>query len=298
VDGVPESPTIRWPSDLAGSLDEFEWTAGLDIDGGPMPVGSGLQLTANFEDVGDAKIAIGRLEEDQSGSIGLTGSIGWAFRGGFTANSEVMLNLGRTTGDVVDAVPDPGSGAIDLVNRCDRPVRIDSLLLHSGDHTAPSEHEFEEPVVLDPGDETRTDPILGDHTEAAVDFVIDEEPDTVLEENRIDVERLEVPLTVAANVGDLAADIESLNVHVQFSGADEREQCELVPESESFAGVQETLHFQLPLDHYLAPEERTVEYDVTVEFETDRDDEHVGWQTHNLGDSGVLTLRADDLGLE
>jgi hypothetical protein len=47
---------------------------------------------------------------------------------------------------------------------------------------------------------------------------------------------------------------------------------------------------------YFAPSNSARRKSVT--FETDRPDEHVGWQTHNLGDSGVLTLRADDLGLE
>ncbi|GAB3022838.1 hypothetical protein [Natronobiforma cellulositropha] len=295
VDGVPNAPILQWPTDLFGALEAFEWTSGLEVEGTPTPVGGGLRLTANFRDTAQATLAFDRLRQRGSN---LSGSVEWAFGDATSAGSAVTLDLAQTAGDVLDARADPDTGRVTLESRCDRPVFVEKLLLFAEDHTEPTTHTFDEPLELEAGGETRIDDVLAaGETRAAPAFRIDEDPDGAFEERRIDVDRLEVPLTVTAQLGAAAEAVAGLELQVRFPGVGETRRLELVPEDGRFAGVTGVAYFRLPVTYYLSPDERVLEYEVTVRLESG-EERVLGWQRHHLGDSATLHLRADDVGLE
>lgn len=295
VNGTPARPTIQWPTDVFGALNDYEWSAGLDVEGRPTPVGRGLQLTANFRDTAEATLAFDRMR--QAGS-NLTGTIEWAFGETATASSAVVLDLEWTTGDVLEAITDPDTGAVTLESSCDRPVRVDRLLLYDPDHTEPAEHNFDKPIELEPGESQRIENVLEEgQRRAAADFTVDEDPASAFVERRIDVDRLEVPLTVTARLGEVAETIETIELHVRFPAVETTRHLELIPEDGSFAGVTDVASFRLPVTYYLSPDDRVLEYDATVRFGDDRDDLQTGWQTHGLGDAATLVLRPEGLGI-
>lgn len=294
VDGVPQVPTLRLPAETLSLGGSFEWTDEQAASVNYAPSGDGYTVTVSYERLSRAALVIETLTAEQGQ---LSGQLEFPIAEDLMAGSTLTLDLNRTTGPVLETGLE--NGTVTLTNRCESPVTVTKLLGYTEGEQGHEVVELDSERSLEPGAGTEFEGILpSSYADVAVHYRIDEDPSKSLTERKIDVSRLTVKLSVTSNLNPRARNIEKLVVEVEFPAANENDSCVLVPSSNGFADVSQVLTFRLPLDQYLRPENRRVNYRVTVSYTDSRGDHVSDWLEYELGESAILNITSDAIGLE
>lgn len=290
-DGVARPPVLEWPSDLPQSA-KVAFTDRFCTLAGSEPDGDHFLLTLRCDPVEHALSVMSRLREK---SAKLLGNLTFAVEDGVTESSALALDLNQTTGSVLQITRSGGTAT--LSNVCESPVVLDGFLLHDPDRDGASPHALPAPVTLSPGAQ-HTLTLPGEAPPGlAVDYHITEDPALGLSERRIDVSEWSGTLVVNADLDPTQHDASSIQVELRFEAAEQRTVCELVPDERQF--THEMVELTFPLDRYLDPEQRVVEYRAEAQSEDGRvsSDGQADWRTHDLTTDGMtLTIEQGMLG--
>ncbi len=293
LDGSAQPPIIELPSDLPGvATVAFEDDRFFELVNSE-PDGDNVLLTLRCHPLQHALTVIARLQEKNSY---LLGSLNFDIDDGVPESSTIKLDLNETVGPALQVAVDATGGAT-LTNACESRIRLEEYLLYASGKEGFSRRPFPEALELAPGEQHLLTIWTGEEVapDLAVAYDVLEDTSLSLSERRIDVSEWEGTLVIDAAIDPARHDVSSIQVEVKFEAIEKVTTCTLAATEDGFE--PELVDFFLPLDQYLAPGSRTIQYRVTVTFGSNGSpDKQTDWIVHDLGANPTLTIRRDVLG--
>jgi hypothetical protein len=291
LDGRP--PILGFPTVLPTPL-ELDWVDPFMSAALPIVDGDAVVLTAVANSVAEAAAVVERLRGLDSAP---NAALRFALDETATVASAVLLRLDRTTGPALQLEGSAGGGFTEITNTIESPVVVSALVFVDPEGSQVHTVDLPEQKRLEPGESFSFVVPDGEAGRVSAEYEILEEPSLTLTERRVDVGVLEVRIGIdtdlqpdeehAARVGEPTSRLESVNVELRR----ESEASDTVTLSVA-GGTFDTdaLPLLVPLDRYLDPSQRKVDFRASFSFE-DGTELQSEWGEHDYGASTNLTIR-------
>lgn len=276
-------PTLEWN-------DAFTELTSFILDG------DAILLQTQAKSMGKASAVVTRLRPDSDAIGALTGTIKFELDDEHREEVAAVVSLGRTTGEVlkINLIESEGGAQAELVNETDSTVYIPMLIcLRAGGRVANIEHMADGGLTLAAGNSVQL-PVPDGTEEVLAEQQVEVSESDSLTEMRVDVDTMTINLAIESD----------LQAHETFTANDEEQAVKAIRvelrrldggnERHTLKPFEDGLEPRIadlvvPLDHYLAPDLRQLDYRAT--FVLNKGTElRSDWRTHNFSDTR-LTIR-------
>ncbi len=293
--GMDRMPVVKLPTALP-SPPQMDWADPFTSLDTVTTDGDSFALTAKAHSVENAAAVVQRITDP---AMGLRGTLTFALDETQTISASVFINMAQTTGPALTH-QSKGPNTVVLQNATESEVIVHELLFRSDEGSATQLRTLTPPITLVPeaSYETEQPPSFSDRI--LVNYDVNENTDLSLRELRIDVSLLEILLTIDTDlqprefVAGTSKKVDRITVTLKHGDAmDSR----TITSGDRYFD-EEVVSLLVPLDRYLVPERRTVEYKATFHLVSkagDEDERQTGWESFNYGFGTNLTVRGQQL---
>jgi len=287
-------PTLQFPTALPTPPD-LSWHDPFTAPSGPTADGDAYALSVEAHSIGEAVAVVARLRDRRQG---LNGRLQFSLDDTQSTSSSLHISLGRTSGPALTQDRRPDQHAVVLRNGTESPVDLHRLLIGTDTPDTPEIRSLEDTELPPDGVHTVSLPSSSPTALVLPDYKVREDTSRSLSELRVDVSILEVLLAVdtdlqpdaSFSVAGRSARVSHLHVSLRLGN----ERSVTLQAANDHRFNSEVVSFFVPLDRYLHPEHRRIEYRATFRLKDAsgaEDERTTDWYEHNYGSSTNLTVR-------